>query len=54
MDDVLFGGGLDLSSIRFTEMIMELEEECDVEVDIDSLDASVRTVGQLFARLTGG
>jgi len=54
MEDVLFGGGLDLSSIGFTEMIMELEEECDAEIDIDDLDASIRTAGQLFARLTGG
>lgn len=51
MDDVLFGGGLDLSSIGFTEMIMELEEDCDVEIDIDDLDASIKTAGQLYERL---
>lgn len=52
-DDVLFGGGLDLSSIAFTEFVMELEEETGAEIDIDSLDASIRTAGQLYARLGG-
>ena len=50
-DDVLFGSGLDLSSIGFTEFIMELEEETGVDIDLDGLDASIRTVGQLYARL---
>lgn len=50
-DDVLFGGGLDLSSIRFTEFIMELEEATGLDIEIDDLDASIRTVGQLYARL---
>jgi acyl carrier protein len=49
--DVLFGGGLDLSSIGFTEFIMELEEVTGLDIDIDDLDASIRTVGQLYARL---
>jgi acyl carrier protein len=50
-DRILFGGGLDLSSIAFTEFIMDLEETADTEINIDALDASVRTVGQLWARL---
>ena len=51
MEDVLFGGGLDLSSIGFTEFIMELEEVHDIDIDIDDLDASIKTVGQLYDRL---
>jgi acyl carrier protein len=51
MEDVLFGSGLNLSSIGFTECIMELEEDYDIEIDIDDLDASIKTVGQLFKRL---
>lgn len=51
-DDVLFGRGLDISSIAFTEFIMELEEEAGIDIDIDDLDASIRTVGELFARLS--
>lgn len=50
-DDVLFGSGIDISSIRFTEFIMTLEEEFDTEIDIDDLDASIRTVGQLYDRI---
>lgn len=51
MDDVLFGAGLDLSSIGFTEFIMALEEEMDIEIDTDGLDASIRTAGQLYAKI---
>lgn len=51
MDDVLFGTGLDLSSIGFTEFIMALEEEMDIEIDTDALDASIKTVGQLYAKI---
>lgn len=51
MENVLFGGGLDLSSIGFTEFIMELEEECDIDIDADDLDASIKTVGHLYDRL---
>ena len=46
--DVLFGSGLNLSSIGFTEFIMELEEESGLDIDIDGLDASIKTVQQLF------
>ena len=49
--DVLFGSGLDLSSIAFTEFVMALEEETGLDIDIDGLDASIRTAGQLYARL---
>jgi len=53
-NDVIFGGGINLSSIGFTEFIMELEEVIGRDIDIDDLDASVRTVGQLYARLNTG
>lgn len=52
-DDILFGSGLNLSSIRFTEFIMTLEEELGTDIDIDDLDASIRTAGQLYARIIG-
>ena len=32
---------------------MELEEETGEDIDIDDLDASIRTAGQLYARLSG-
>ena len=51
-NDVLFGGGLSMSSIGFTEFIMELEEETGYDIDIDDLDNSIHTVGQLYARLS--
>ena len=50
-DDVLFGSGLNLSSIGFTEFIMTLEEEQGIDIDVDQLDASIRTAGQLYARI---
>ena len=49
--DVLFGEGLDLSSIAFLEFIVELEEVLNLDIDADRLDASIETVGQLFARI---
>ena len=52
-DDLLFGGGLDITSISFIEFIMTLEERYDREIDIDDLDVGIRTVGDLFARLSG-
>ena len=52
-DDVLFGSGLNLSSIGFTEFIMVLEEEQGIDVDVDDLDASIRTAGQLYAKIFG-
>lgn len=53
-DDILFGAGIDISSIGFTEFIMELEEVCSLDIDIDDLDESVRSVGQLYDRLNAG
>jgi acyl carrier protein len=47
----LFGDGLDLASIAFIEFIMDLEETGNVDIDVDGLDASIRTVGQLWRRL---
>ena len=51
--DILFGTGIDIPSIAFTEFIMELEEVTGTEIDLDSLDASIKTAGQLFERLSG-
>ena len=51
--DILFGAGIDISSIAFTEFVMELEEMTGTEIDLDSLDASIKTAGQLFQRLSG-
>lgn len=51
-EDIIFGGGLNISSIGFTEFIMELEETCDLDIDLDKLDESVKTVGQLYNRLS--
>jgi acyl carrier protein len=53
-ESLLFGAGLDLTSIGFTEFIMALEEEVGIDIDIDDLDASVRTAGQLFDRISAG
>ena len=49
--DVLFGSGLNLSSIGFTEFIMVLEEEQGIDIDVDSLDAPIRPAGQIYARI---
>ena len=50
-DDILFGSGINISSIAFAEFIMELEEETGIDIDIDDLDNSIRTTGQLYERL---
>lgn len=50
-DDVLFGSGLDITSIAFTEFIMEVEEEFGMDIDPDELDQSIKTVGALHAHL---
>ena len=52
-DSVLFGEGLNMTSIGFTECIMELEEETGMDIDIDDLDASIKTAGQLYDRIFG-
>lgn len=51
---VLFGAGLDLSSVAFLESILEIEEEIGADIDVEGLDAAIRTAGQLFARLFPG
>lgn len=50
--DILFGSGLDMASISFAEFIMDVEEETGADIDLDSLDASIKTAGQLFDRLS--
>ncbi|MCP5072650.1 MAG: acyl carrier protein [Rhodobacteraceae bacterium] len=52
-DDILFGDGLNISSIAFTEFVMVVEEEFDIDIDMDDLDASIRTVGQLVDIVAG-
>ncbi|MDO9524924.1 MAG: phosphopantetheine-binding protein [Gemmobacter sp.] len=51
MDNLIFRDGLNMSSIAFTEFIMEVEEEFEADIDVDSLDESIKTVGQLLAKL---
>jgi acyl carrier protein len=48
---ILFGSGHDLSSIAFLEFILELEERAGLDIDVDELDASIITAGQLYARI---
>jgi acyl carrier protein len=50
-NDVLFGSGINISSIVFAEFIMELEEKTGLDIDIDDLDSSIRTAGDLYDRL---
>ena len=52
MNDEIFGGGIDISSLRFTEFIMDIEEEFGIDIDVDDLDSSIRTVDQLFDRIS--
>lgn len=51
MNDVLFGDDIGISSIAFTEFILELEEIHETDIDLDNLDASIRTAGHLYKRL---
>lgn len=51
--DVLFSSGLDIPSIAFTEFIMELEDEAGMDIDLNALDESIKTAGQLYERLFG-
>ena len=51
MDDVLFGEGLNISSVRFTEFLMDIEEDYNLDIDPGQLDVSIKTVGQLFQHL---
>lgn len=48
---ILFGDGLNLSSVAFLESILEIEEETGQEIDMEGLDPGIRTAGQLFTRL---
>ncbi|MBP9185011.1 MAG: acyl carrier protein [Fuscovulum sp.] len=50
-DDVLFGAGLDLASVAFLEFILELETVTGRDIDVETLDASIITAGQLHERL---
>lgn len=49
--DVLFGSGLNISSIAFAEFIMDLEESFDMDIDMEQLDNSIVTAGQLHERI---
>ena len=51
---VLFGADLDMSSVAFLEFILGLEEAHDLDIDVESLDGSVRTAGQLYDRIFAG
>ena len=51
-DDILFGAGLDMASIAFAEFIMDVEEETGADIDLDSLDSSIKTAGQLYDRIS--
>ena len=51
LTQILFDDGLDMSSVRFPEFIMTLAEDCDIDIDIGVLDASIETAGQLLERL---
>lgn len=46
--DKLFSGGINLSSVSYTEFVLEFEDTFDVEVDMESLDGSVETVAQFI------
>jgi acyl carrier protein len=46
MDDMLFGSGLNLSSISFTEFVVDFEDLFDIDVNMERLGADVKSVGQ--------
>ena len=48
---VLFGADLDMSSVAFLELILGLEEAHGLDIDVESLDATVKTAGQLYDRI---
>ncbi|MEO8244814.1 MAG: phosphopantetheine-binding protein [bacterium] len=50
-DTILFGAGLNISSVAFLESIMEMEEDTGEEIDVDNLGLEIRTAGQLFVHL---
>lgn len=49
----LFRSDLDISSLAFLEFIMTLEEDAGIDIDVDDLDSSIETAGQLFDRIFG-
>jgi acyl carrier protein len=51
-DDILFGEGIDIGSVSFVEFIMTLEEEYGLDIDLDGLDGGIKTVRQLYDRLS--
>ncbi len=51
MQDVLFGSGLNLSSIGFTEFIMKRGRDYDATIDFGDLDASISPAGLRFGQL---
>lgn len=53
MNDKLFGGGIDLSSVAYTEFVLAFEDEFNTEIEMDSLDESIETVGQFIQVLEG-
>jgi acyl carrier protein len=52
-DDPLFDTGLAMSSIAFTELVMQIEEETGVDIDLDLIDHRTVTVGRFF-EICGG
>lgn len=46
-ETVLFGSGLNISSVKFIEFVMDVEEIFKIDIDIDDLDASIVTAGQI-------
>lgn len=50
-NDVLFRTGLNLGSLMFAEFLMEIEDEYNLDIEISDLDASIVTVGQLYAKI---
>ena len=47
-EDVLFGDGLNMTSLNITEFVMELEDEMGVSIDIERVENDVKTVGELY------
>ena len=51
MDSNIFGADGDMTSIQFTEFIMELEEVIGAEIDMVEVDDDIQTAGQLQNRI---
>ncbi|WP_238365214.1 acyl carrier protein [Mesobacterium pallidum] len=50
-DDKIFGDGLNMASISFTEFVLEFEDEFGGEDLVDDLGADIKTAGQLVDKL---